>query len=570
MNVLFPSREAYLLHRLQTVEERMAPLWPIRDVHFVVMWLLSIACIICSGAGWYGLILPIGALSVIAVCAFSRVAMKIHPLRNHRDWILNELSELDWEKYRHCARRMPPCGGLALRWQPIPSTQPMLEWKPIMHGGTGTRGLPMPPALFSPPPSTTSTGWRNHATTPCACIAPPWCSARTSAAFCKRQSGRSCFTGTTWRASWAENSRQRSNWKPSTTAPRRREGPMANVTPLTVEQIAEARKNATETEGHIVGKFIVFMCDSHEALRAALDAANRAVELRTNALRRLGQQVVALRHAPPTEQHRKWEALMDGTPGGTKPMTVYRLGSSVVVCGDPPDEEGTEESAHNCDAMGCTSCSHVLWRGFLADFYAMCAGRTEDAARAARAEADLAAARARVEELEREAVIDLHSTNAIRDDLAAANECIERQNANVRRLEADLAAMTAERDELRTARHNFCALSNFARRALIGRCDPKEVCEALIEYDAVEKGIREYPKCGIMCQPSVDLRTERDAALARCAELEAQRDEARRMYCSTERALRYEQGEKFSEHDIASEEWPSDADALCHPEKGGE
>jgi hypothetical protein len=308
---------------------------------------------------------------------------------------------------------------------------------------------------------------------------------------------------------------------------------MANVTPLTVEQIAEARKNATETEGHIVGKFIVFMCDSHEALRAALDAANRAVELRTNALRRLGKQVVALRHAPPTEQHRKWEALMDGTPGGTKPMTVYRLGSSVVVCGDPPDEEGTEESAHNCDAMGCTSCSHVLWRGFLADFYAMCAGRTEDAARAARAEADLAAARARVEELEREAVIDLHSTNAIRDDLAAANECIERQNANVRRLEADLAAMTERATKAEVELMDHLVGTEGVRRAIVRTQEQTRKAE-----DAL------------------------DAALARCAALEAKLDVTQRALCGALALIPRDDGTRETPRDVALRLMPEEADVL--------
>jgi chromosome segregation ATPase len=161
--------------------------------------------------------------------------------------------------------------------------------------------------------------------------------------------------------------------------------------------------------------------------------------------------------------------------------------------------------------------------------------------RAARAEADLAAARARVEELEREAVIDLHSTNAIRDDLAAANECIERQNANVRRLEADLAAMTERATKAEVELMDHLVGTEGVRRAIVRTQEQTRKAE-----DA------------------------RDAALSRCSELEAQRDEARRMYCSTERALRYEQGEKFSEHDIAGEEWPAEADRLFPPEKGGE
>jgi chromosome segregation ATPase len=244
---------------------------------------------------------------------------------------------------------------------------------------------------------------------------------------------------------------------------------MANVTPLTVEQIAEARKNATETEGHIVGKFIVFMCDSHEALRAALDAANKRAD---EAVKVSAEKLAALINPE---------------------LSDARMAMIAVA-----------------------------------------------EARAARAEADLAAARARVEELEREAVIDLHSTNAIRDDLAAANECIERQNANVRRLEADLAAMTERATKAEVELMDHLVGTEGVRRAIVRTQEQTRKAE-----DA------------------------RDAALSRCSELEAQRDEARRMYCSTERALRYEQGEKFSEHDIAGEEWPAEADRLF-PEKGGE
>jgi len=99
-SVTFPTREAYLLYRLRAVEERMAPLWPQRNVHLAVVWLLAVANIIVSHLGYGRLSLGLAGLSLIAVIAYIRIAMlKIQPLRRHRDWILWELFDLDPKRY---------------------------------------------------------------------------------------------------------------------------------------------------------------------------------------------------------------------------------------------------------------------------------------------------------------------------------------------------------------------------------------------------------------------------------------------------------------------------------------
>jgi len=47
-------------------------------------------------------------------------------------------------------------------------------------------------------------------------------------------------------------------------------------------------------------------------------------------------------------------------------QAVYTRGGKALVCGRPgtysnlPDED---DRHHNCDAMGCSSIEHVLWRG---------------------------------------------------------------------------------------------------------------------------------------------------------------------------------------------------------------
>lgn len=119
-------------------------------------------------------------------------------------------------------------------------------------------------------------------------------------------------------------------------------------------------------------------------LRRALDAleeATKSLEIREALIRKLRE---------PTEEHRRWVSLMDGTPDGTRPMNVYYTPrQEVIVCGDPSDEpDDADESRHNCDAMGCTSGSHVLWRGTLAAFWSMCEGHERAEAALAKAEAE--------------------------------------------------------------------------------------------------------------------------------------------------------------------------------------
>jgi hypothetical protein len=61
----------------------------------------------------------------------------------------------------------------------------------------------------------------------------------------------------------------------------------------------------------------------------------------------------------------------DCIPNGAALVEAYETAHEIIVCGQPPDEpEGlTEEqfaewyeTAHNCDAMGCGTLSHVIYR----------------------------------------------------------------------------------------------------------------------------------------------------------------------------------------------------------------
>jgi hypothetical protein len=51
----------------------------------------------------------------------------------------------------------------------------------------------------------------------------------------------------------------------------------------------------------------------------------------------------------------------DGYGDETQGFRAYVKGNDVVVCGVPADTDD-EESAHNCDQMGCGSMDHVLFR----------------------------------------------------------------------------------------------------------------------------------------------------------------------------------------------------------------
>lgn len=51
-------------------------------------------------------------------------------------------------------------------------------------------------------------------------------------------------------------------------------------------------------------------------------------------------------------------------PASGKLIEAYETEHEIIVCGDPPPEpEGKpEEDWHNCDAMGCGTLSHVVYR----------------------------------------------------------------------------------------------------------------------------------------------------------------------------------------------------------------
>jgi hypothetical protein len=61
----------------------------------------------------------------------------------------------------------------------------------------------------------------------------------------------------------------------------------------------------------------------------------------------------------------------DLIPKGGKLVEAYETANEIIVLGDPEDEpEGLSESAynewcergHNCDAMGCPTIGHVMYR----------------------------------------------------------------------------------------------------------------------------------------------------------------------------------------------------------------
>jgi hypothetical protein len=55
----------------------------------------------------------------------------------------------------------------------------------------------------------------------------------------------------------------------------------------------------------------------------------------------------------------------DCIPSGGRLVEAYETNTEIIVCGDPPSEypEGTpEDDWHDCDAMGCGTLSHVIYR----------------------------------------------------------------------------------------------------------------------------------------------------------------------------------------------------------------
>lgn len=62
-----------------------------------------------------------------------------------------------------------------------------------------------------------------------------------------------------------------------------------------------------------------------------------------------------------------------GAPGFHRvmPAEVFTDGNEIIICGNPSDGPD-DESAHNCDEMGCSTISHVVIRGTVE-----CPGRAE-------------------------------------------------------------------------------------------------------------------------------------------------------------------------------------------------
>jgi hypothetical protein len=53
-------------------------------------------------------------------------------------------------------------------------------------------------------------------------------------------------------------------------------------------------------------------------------------------------------------------------PEGGRLVEAYETPREIVVCGEPPQALGgfdeSDETAHNCDALGCSTISHVVYR----------------------------------------------------------------------------------------------------------------------------------------------------------------------------------------------------------------
>jgi hypothetical protein len=54
----------------------------------------------------------------------------------------------------------------------------------------------------------------------------------------------------------------------------------------------------------------------------------------------------------------------DVIPDGARLVEAYETPKEIIICGYPPVEtdDTPDDKRHNCDEMGCTSLSHVLYR----------------------------------------------------------------------------------------------------------------------------------------------------------------------------------------------------------------
>jgi hypothetical protein len=121
------------------------------------------------------------------------------------------------------------------------------------------------------------------------------------------------------------------------------------------------------------------------------------------------------------------DRMLEGTPSGTR-IAYLTAAGEVIVCGEPPPETGDEDGGHNCDAMGCSSVSHVVERY-----------RIADADRIAQLTAELAEARREYAERE----------TAYWDDRKAELRAMEDERAAHERTKADLADTRAQLAKVR-------------------------------------------------------------------------------------------------------------------------
>ncbi len=57
----------------------------------------------------------------------------------------------------------------------------------------------------------------------------------------------------------------------------------------------------------------------------------------------------------------------DFIPTGAKLIEAYETETEIIICGTPEGEpenvdDDWYENSHNCDAMGCATLSHVIYR----------------------------------------------------------------------------------------------------------------------------------------------------------------------------------------------------------------
>ena len=120
----------------------------------------------------------------------------------------------------------------------------------------------------------------------------------------------------------------------------------------------------------------------------------------------------------------------------------------------------------------------------------------------------------------------------------------------IEQLEADLAAMTAERDQWKQTAEQFGETAS----EFMGLYNAKATEIMKNECEACKEMAPAHAESAIQ---------SRDAALARVAELEAQRDQARRMFCEAESVC--SEGVKTA-RDEALVYWPAQADSLYPPD----